>query len=271
MEYYSKVQMLDEAARAGYGDGRGLNALFVARQQAGIISRAARRAGRRGEGLWHPVQRALWLMALADRARGVDLATIANAPIGLWLLGWPGVENRQARRALYFFVGAKHAGHNLRPLLAQLLAGVPHLTLVQNEAADSLYAALLTGTEPSNAARDLVLGQYEQFRLIFRAAREIEALCGPHAAAPLWEWVRRRCQHELGDYARRLPELRAGQEIGQLFEELTLMNILDSAGRTVLLLFGMALEVLDGHPLPPGFEPPPDVRTVLRGTDTNSP
>src|ERR1039458_3130620 len=89
----SKAAMVAAAVDAGYGDKRELARTFVAWQQLGLMGKMVARADRRGgEGLWHPVQQDLWLGLLRNRlAAAVRPHTLANLPVGLWMLGMDGI------------------------------------------------------------------------------------------------------------------------------------------------------------------------------------
>src|ERR1039458_9096405 len=89
----SKATMVAAAVGAGYGDKRELARTFVSWQQLGLMGEMTARAERRGgEGLCHPTQRDLWLGLLSNRlVAGVRTQTLANFPVGGWLLGMEGI------------------------------------------------------------------------------------------------------------------------------------------------------------------------------------
>jgi hypothetical protein len=98
--------MLAEAERLGYGCRPALGATFNNWRGYGLVGKAVGKAARRGgEGLWHPIQLQLWLALIRLRRDGaLPLASLANVPVGLWLMALPGVETAQAQRALLFWM-----------------------------------------------------------------------------------------------------------------------------------------------------------------------
>src|SRR6266508_4020828 len=101
----TRDEMLATAEGLGYGPASDLDATFNNWRGYGLIGKATRKASRRGgEGLWHPIQFQLWLTLLRLRRRaGMSLASLADLPVGMWLLAWPGIETAQAQRVLYFW------------------------------------------------------------------------------------------------------------------------------------------------------------------------
>src|SRR5207249_3517346 len=101
----SKEQMLAAAEVAGLGTRRRLDTTFVHWQELGLLGQYVQKERRRGgAGLWHPLQFQIWLALLRNRAAGVRLPTLANIPVGAWLL-WPeGVEVGQAQLAFGFWI-----------------------------------------------------------------------------------------------------------------------------------------------------------------------
>src|SRR5439155_4452088 len=96
--------MIAEAVALGYGEAKQLRATFLNWQKRGLLGGAERKARRRGgEGIWHPAQGRLWLSHLRQRAAGVRVTTLANLPVGLWLMGEDGIELDQAQRAFSFW------------------------------------------------------------------------------------------------------------------------------------------------------------------------
>ena len=92
---------------AGFGDEQQLTRTFTEFQQQGLLGKSIAKAPRRGgEGLWHPMQQVLWLDLLQRRVSDqVRSTTLANVPVGLWLLGQAGIETSQAQRAFEYWSG----------------------------------------------------------------------------------------------------------------------------------------------------------------------
>src|SRR5437667_2938276 len=100
------IEMVEEASVAGYGTPKSLLSRFRKWEQYGLIGPPVRKEARLGgASLWHPMQVSLFEFYLANRREGINLITLSNAPVGLWLLdsdGQWGIETRQAQRALLY-------------------------------------------------------------------------------------------------------------------------------------------------------------------------
>ena len=100
---YTRRQIAELAADEGYGEAGALENKFKEYSRYGLIGPSIGKESRRGgAGLYHPVQAELFLSYLEHRTRGINLYTLANLPIGFWLLGFDGIPVQQVQRALFF-------------------------------------------------------------------------------------------------------------------------------------------------------------------------
>jgi len=282
--------MVAAAVAAGYGEPRRLALTFDNWQKLGLIDGMVRKTSRRGgEGRWHPVQQALLLLYLRERARRVRLPTLANAPIGFYLMGWEGVSVRQAQRAWTTWLTSQldvpmgadsliarsavvmadrlaapgaspSAKRSLQQVAEMVSTGMPggDVLVTYELFAAALLDAMEAGEHPSNTQRGFVTAFYESLHLksLAIAAREWLA---EDAAVPLWEWAQRQAQAGMAEYREDVPRLQSLPDVGRFFESPNLSDFLNHAGSYATLVLGEGLDVLAGHPLPPGWEPPPSI------------
>ncbi len=113
----TKRKILETGERAHYGSVAELEPKFRSWQRFGLVGGAVGKTARRGgEGLWHPIQGAIFLAILNNLAQGVRLTTMANLPVGLWMAGVEGVELRQVQRALYYWITRRALGTKPNPI-----------------------------------------------------------------------------------------------------------------------------------------------------------
>ncbi len=106
-----KIEILRAAEEAGFGVAGELGQKFDSWQRFGLVGKMTAKEPRRGgAGLWHPVQADLFVAALSNRSRRIHLTTVANIPVGLWMLGTEGVEIEQAQRALFYWATRRALG-----------------------------------------------------------------------------------------------------------------------------------------------------------------
>jgi hypothetical protein len=215
--------MLDRAVADGYGSSTELRFRFLRFQRDGLLGNAVGKARRRGgEGLWHPTQARLFDLYLRQRGFGVRPATLANVPVGLWLLGTDGIALEQVQRAMRFWAGrtataarpSDRRSLRSRAVAAQVdrfAAGAPGVIrrrlrhafdLVLDElpapsepSLDVLREALVLGTSagqrPSVEQRELAATAFRALRLRLLALRYLDFILSPKpGVTDAWEWCR---------------------------------------------------------------------------------
>jgi hypothetical protein len=267
---------------------------FVDYEERGLLSLATAKAPRQGgEGLWHPTQAQLWRLYERDRDR-VRPATLANAPVGLWLLGFPGIELPQVQRAFDHWArevslldrpqagersGYRHrldlaadniadpnASRDARRELRKLISIMSDTMIVRKK---TLVAGVLAALSPPNKrhksevryASDYQLG----ISLRYLALAHLPAL-GSKESVDLWTWARGLAQSTYPDYQRDQPVLRSQPGVGRLFDAKPDANsFVNNSCAALLLMLGMGIELLGEHPrvrLPEGMAAP---ATALAG------
>jgi hypothetical protein len=112
----TKQQILEGAELVGLGTVEELDRSFRSWQRFGLVGKASGKASRQGgEGLWHPIQGDLFLIAARNHNSGTRLTTVANLPVGLWFGKVEGVELEQVRRALFYWVSRRALGGTVDP------------------------------------------------------------------------------------------------------------------------------------------------------------
>jgi hypothetical protein len=112
----TKREILEGAELVGLGTVEELRPKFRSWQRFGLVGKMAGKAPRRGgEGLWHPIQGDLFLIALRNEKNDTRLTTVANFPVGLWFGKVEGVELEQVRRALYYWATRRALGGTYDP------------------------------------------------------------------------------------------------------------------------------------------------------------
>jgi len=92
-----------------------LRATFEEWQTRGLIGSYERKEARRGgAGLWHPLQKELWLAELRHRDAGHAVIHLANFPVGAWFLFDEGIRIEQVQLAFGTWATAFLEG--LRPV-----------------------------------------------------------------------------------------------------------------------------------------------------------
>jgi hypothetical protein len=99
--------IVNEASQLGHGSIKELKRRFVRYQELGLIGKSMRKEKRKGgQGLWHPGQAGLFMLYLRLRKENrSDTISLANIPIGIWLLEvafGKVVTVEQAQRAFYY-------------------------------------------------------------------------------------------------------------------------------------------------------------------------
>ena len=278
-------QMLEEAERRGYGEQERLRSTFLNWQRRGLIGNAISKADRRGgEGYWHPHQSALWIHLLHHREAGIRLSTMANRPVGLWFLSDPGIELRQAQRAVGFWA-ARKPPKGRRSLQRQAVkAQVAYLAapnastasrLKLQDLIEDLHAvAPAFPYSPDTVARDVanvlapdaaslsqrqkreVAGFERTYRLQVLAHKHIGLLLPDREdVTEFWHWSRNVFAKNLTAYRQIQPTLAGDPETGHLYTAPELQAIVNTACATAMLIFGTGLQQRD----PQESDGPPDL------------
>jgi hypothetical protein len=291
----SKATMVAAAVGAGYGDKRELARTFVSWQQLGLMGKMTARAERRGgEGLWHPTQRDLWLGLLSNRlVAGVRTQTLANFPVGGWLLGMEGIETEQAQKAFSYW--ASYLSAPTRPTgerslrrraieervdqmadptasetskreLRHLLEIINDLASYHSMSPDTFLRAALgvmvpQGT-PSKAHRFIANMSHGSMKLQLIAGRHLALLDGTAAGVlDFWEWSRKLDAEGRGLYLQGQPAMAAHPEIGRFYRPFELEPWINQSCLMLLTVFGIGighlLDELGPWPKDAGVEPPP--------------
>jgi hypothetical protein len=100
-------EMVQAAHDAGYGEVDQLRRRFSEYRGFGLVGgHLAKDKRQGGPGLWHPVQRWLFIEVLRRREQDKNrLPTIANLPVGLWRLGIPGITTEQIQQTMFYWGG----------------------------------------------------------------------------------------------------------------------------------------------------------------------
>ena len=99
--------IVNEAFQLGYGNVKELKRQFIRYQELGLIGKSIRKEKRRGgQGLWQPGQAGLFMLYMRLRKENKsDTISMANIPIGIWLLEvafGKVVTIDQAQRAFFY-------------------------------------------------------------------------------------------------------------------------------------------------------------------------
>ncbi len=264
---------------------------FIRYQELGLLGRPVTKASRRGgEGLWHPSQAHLW--HAYERHRGVvRQPTLANAPVGAWLMRLPGLELRQAQLAFDYWARAvsrvelppagertdfrrriaKAADQIAGPLadakarreLAKMLSILSDANsmIVSRRTVEATVAAALSPSEERHPRET-------QYASTYYVGVDLHLLPLTHLPAlrsesstGLWTWARDMAEATFAMYQREQPILRSQPETGRFYQETPDMNyFVNQSCVTLLLLFGVGIRHLtQDHPLhiPRGM-PTPD-------------
>jgi hypothetical protein len=265
----TKAEMIKAAVLAQFGSERQLTKTFTNWQGIGLLGMQTRKSSRRGgEGHWHPRQLEIWLWLLQNRASGVRLVTLSNAPVGLWLLGADGIDLRQAQRAFGWWANRmikaplgddslrgrstevqveRLAGGHDNPRARQRLRR--NFELLSDDAispetfAKSVLDVMTPGREATAAQRWVAQSTYRLLSLRFRALSHIELLVSdtPEVRA-FWEWARRMVQASWKDYGQTWLQMHAHPEIGYLFERPETAEFVNGGCPALLSLFGIGIE-----------------------------
>lgn len=274
---------LDEILGRADGDKAVLRYRFLHLQRIGLLGNAVGKEARKGgAGVWRPVQATLFRLYLEQLSRGVRRSTLANIPVGLWLLANPGIELRQAQRALGFWSGRVTAGdqpadrrslrrRGVSALVEQLAApstGRPTRRRLRNavEAAlDQLPDVSVASMDALRAAIQAAApaGQadtaYAALRLRLMAVGHLPLIVsGRRGVAETWEWCRALVAGT-NTAAGRTPSLSQPSEQAERIE------FLNAACGLVLQLWGIALEGQSGRWSAEGQRPPPQLDLASGG------
>lgn len=255
-------RILGQAVAAGFGDVATLRYRFLHLQRIGLIGHAVGKTNKRGgAGLWHPIQGQLFLQYLRQMPH-THRATLANEPVGLWLLEEPGVELEQAQRSLRFWasktlgdsraadrrslrrrgvlalvdqVATSRVGRptrrRLRDIVERALDALPD---VSEASMRELREALRAAAAPEVAER-----AYLALRLRFVAVGHLDLLSSPDPlVVQTWEWCRQIVALTGPNYIER-------------------NELLGSGCGTALQLWGMAIAGQSGRWIDKGIGRPP--------------
>ncbi len=256
---------------------------WVGRGLLGRPHRPGRGRGRGRAALWGESQLRLFSALLSQRRRGAPLAALANIPVFLWLLGVPGIEVAQVRRALRTWLLAETrtpSGRNQaaarRTVEVLEEAGVRPTA----SARKGLIDLLATSSHTGRFDRMRTLGAIQRFldprlkgrqlgpadaslstdtfvfllEARFRAIRELGTLSdGAFERARLVYLATR------GTYAGRQPEFAADAEMGHIYERPDENDLGRSACSDLITVLG--LELLRPGAVP--FEPAPPPEEAL--------
>jgi hypothetical protein len=286
----SKATMVTAAADAGYGDKRELARTFVSWQQLGLLGRMSARAERRGgEGLWHPQQRELWLGLLRNRlVAGVRTQTLANLPVGLWLLGTDGIETEQAQKAFSYwasYLGAESrptgerslrhraieervnqmatpgasekSKRELRRLLEIINDLAPSPSVSPDTFMQTTLGVMVPEETPTRAHRFIADTNHGAIRLQLIAGRHLDLLgASTPEVLEFWEWSRKLDAEGRDMYLQGQPEMATHR-----FYRADLEGWINQACTMLMTVFGIGLGHLLGElgswPKDAGVEPPP--------------
>lgn len=292
----TKRALVEAGVEAGYGGARQLDALFVSWQKAGLIGRAqAKEEGRRGgAGIWHPTQESIWLNLLRERSEGRRLPTLANLPVGLWLLKWEGVELEQAQRAFEFWLdpvlrrnkppgGRSITGAAIRARVDELAdpSASPTARRALRDAyqrvvessdplhlpPESFVAALLSAAFPG---RTHSIRQRQFAETIWNGIR-LESITRTHVGSILvrtadvqafWEWAARQIRFGLQQYVQELDSLQADPDFGRLYSSPSLNEFINSSCSKLSIVMGAGIAALikfSPFSTPEGYEPAPKI------------
>jgi len=287
--------MVAEAVTAGYGDKRELTRTFVSWQQFGLLGKMACRAERRGgEGLWHPAQRDLWLGLLRNRlVAGVRTQTLANLPVGLWLLRTEGIETEQAQKAFSYWASYLDAGsrptgerslrrraidervegmaiagasekskRELRRVLEIINDTAPNQSVSPDTFTRAALGVIVPQGTPTRAHRFIADTTHGGIKLQLIAGRYLDLL---NASTPdvlqFWEWSRRLDEEGRNLYREGQPRMVRHPEIGRFRNQMELERWINQSCAMLMMVFGIGLGHLRGElgawPKDAGVEPPP--------------
>jgi hypothetical protein len=289
--------MIQAAVEAGYGQPGQLSNLFVSWQKAGLIGPAVGKEGDRrgGAGLWHSVQQAVWLNLLSQRSAGVRLPTLANLPVGLWLLAFEGVGLDQVQRAFGFWSdpvnrrsrppGSRSltvrairarvdelvderapmkARHDLHLAFLRIMESSKPLELPIQPLIDAVLEAAFPTRQYTPRQRQVAEDVARSVRLQLITMRELPTLTRqtPDVEA-FWEWGAEQLRRGLEGYVEELDRLQSMSDVGRLFKRPTLVEFLNSSCSKLAVIFGVGIALLEekeGLAVPPGYEHPPKIR-----------
>jgi hypothetical protein len=288
----TKTEMVKAAGLADFGTEAQLAKTFNNWQGIGLLGKQENKAPRRGgEGRWHPNQLRLWLWLLQNRAEGVRLATLANSPVGLWLLESEGIRLKQAQRAFAYWAnrmideptGANSlrrraideqiakfakAGRNL-PAERRLRRGIEFLAddVITRETFISQVLEVMTPAgETTGAQRWFAQSAYRALSLRFQALARIDVLTRdtPDIDA-LWDWAGNVIRSNWGEHQRTWHVLAANPDIGHIFERPEVGGFLNTACSGLLSVFGIGIERQNIMNPSKDVGEPPKVRGLSRG------
>ena len=268
---------ITRAAEVGAEEARARRRRFVGYQERGLLGKACAKVPRRGgEGLWHPTQAALW--RLYERQRlVVRPTTLANAPVGAWLLGYPGLELSQVQQAFdYWARGVCRAGkpsadersvstRRIREAVDQIADEKStirirrELSRIFGNAIDSagtilrersIEVALAAALSPDAPPHDDVLrhasGYHRGLSANFTALMHLDALKS-EKSVEMWTWARQLIQMEEVAYRRDQPMLRQHPLLGRFYDATADTNsFINTSCMTLLMIFGFGIQELTG-------------------------
>jgi hypothetical protein len=289
--------MIDQAIRQNLGSARSLAHTFGNFQKRGLIGHASTKTSRRGgEGLWHPIQGALWIGTLTHRRQGVRLTTLANLPVGVWLLGVPGIDTQQAQRAFGFWAGWSNAPKSsdirlgvkdpralyqraitaridelaspaatsankrqLRRLFEEILDTHPEIRIPQRQLVDSLRNVVLPTRSSDNVEAHLT-GTANRFYIQASATKVLTTLLlvRPDVLA-FWEWARRFVHAHDAQYDALVERVGDDPDLSRFYGPMELAPFLNTACSHVQTVMGIGVEILKRGRDSSDFEPPPAV------------
>jgi hypothetical protein len=290
--------LLTAAEEAGYGSRSALGATFNNWRGYGLIGKAAGKASRRGgEGLWHPIQLQLWLALLRLRRKeGASLASLANLPVVIWLMAWPGVATVQAQTALYFWMrGPSKKGERPRgerSVRLRVIDGeIERLAhpnadpkakreLLQHLSRLTEGTAMAWATPPAESVRvvtavispqDLGSADAEAratslfmgIRFQLFAVKEMGTLRQYRPdVVRFWQWARRYAQDRLGEGEEAIPIPPPPRDPWTAQDIAVLRRISTHACARLLGVLGIGLHILAGGEWTPTLEPPSSIKGI---------
>lgn len=271
---------------------------FAEWQRIGLLGRHVRKASRRGgEGLWHSAQFELWKTYLRHRKERVRLATLANLPIGGWLLGWDGVELDQAQKALLFWIcqnGSPDRPSGERSLrrrgietiveelahsqalkrdkveaskvFEQQLDAIPEMSV-----SEATFVKALTPLLAKENRRDVRLyasSLYGVIEVTSSALPYVEDLCrlNTREIKEFWIWARNLFHVTYAEYTAEIPHLSDAPDTGRFFVPYTLERFMNTACATLLQLFGYGIKYVLRECDFPNHRPRPPVITLRKSS-----